>query len=371
MLLYKIIFYISFLFLANIIEAKRKAYTEVPALIHLYAANQNDTNGFNLVQDLPALIYKNILSGKLTLWDSPKKQVAISPNALQNIENSNSALFSNLESLFINELWTSTRRKTEFYVAGFSFLAETDKGRVSFGYVDAAEAYSILATNYITTNVNGPAELNYINALYSRKYDFALIQFGNTNFSKNIALAQKIKNDAFYSKKKVSGLYQLPTSKMLSYVIDKNVSEKNDAGIVLIKGLENFLNTNKEIFFEIGGSKYYDYQTFKNELSITRIEIIEEWRKNGNVYSYLPKSIKIFTNNKPLNTLTFEEIEKWNLLIQFKSIDDIVAEKNYLFSIFKFNNTLIPPDESALYLKALKEYKWTQVSNYVKYSRNN
>lgn len=369
--MYKLIFCISFFITINNANAKRKVYTEVPALIHLYAANQSDTNGFNLVEELPKLLYKQIIDGKITLWDSPKKQVAISPNALRNIENSNNASFSNVESLFINELWTSNRRKTDFFIAGFSFLAETDKGRVSFGYIDALEAIKILANNTISTNVNGPAELSFINALYSRKYDFALIQFGNTDFSKNIALAQKIKNDAFYSKKKVSGLYQLPTSKMLSYVVDKNLADKNDAGIALIKGLENFLNTNKEIFFEIGGSKYYDFQTFKNELSITRIEIVEEWRKNENVYSYLPKSIKIYTNNKPLNTLTFEEIEKWNLLIQFKSIYDILAEKNYLFSIFKFNNTLIPPDESALYLKALKEYKWTQVSNYVKYSRNN
>ena len=346
-------------------------YTEVPALIHLYAANQSDTNGFNLVDELPKLLYKNILEGKLTLWDSPKKQVAISPNALKNIENSNNATFSNVESLFINELWTSNRRKTEFFIAGFSFLAETDKGRVSFGYVDAKEAILILANNFILTNVNGPAELSFINALYSRKYDFALIQFGNTDFSKNIALAQKIKNDAFYSKKKVNGLYLLPTSKLLSYVIEKNVADKNDAGSALIKGLENFLNSNKEIFFEIGGNKYYDFHTYKNELSITRIEIVEEWQKKGNTFSYVPKNIKIYINNKPLNTLSFEDIEKWNLLIQFKSIDDILAEKKYIFSIFKFNNTFIPSDESALYLKALKEYKWTQVSNYIKYSRNN
>ena len=71
-----------------------------------------------------------------------------------------------------------------------------------------------------------------------------------------------------------------------------------------------------------------------------------------------------------MNTLSFEEVAKWQLLINFKTLEDVLLEKAFNFSIYKINRDLIPYNESAVYLKALREYKWTQVSNYVKYSKN-
>ncbi len=363
--LYTVIFFSCFG-----LQARFKSYTEVPVLIHLYAANQNDTNGFNLVTELPKLIYRKINEGTLTLWDSPKKQVAISAAALKNIEVNNQTSFAYVESLFINEVWTSSRTKTEFYIVGFSFLAETENGRISFGFVDAMEAFPCLSQNNIPTNVNGPAELSFINALYSKKYDFSVIQFGNTDFSKNVTLAQKIKKEAFYSKKKIGGLQILPKTKMLSYVLEKNLENPNDPGAAVLLSIENFLNESKEVFFEIGGSKYYNFEKYKSEVSITRIEITEVWEKKGNSIFYSPRFVQLYANNKPLNLLSFDDIMKWHLLIKFKSLEDILTEKNYLFSIFKCNNTMIQPNEAPLYYKALMEYQWTQVSNYVKFSKN-
>jgi len=352
------------------LQARFKSYTEIPVLIHLYGSNQSDTNGFNLVYELPRLIYKKINEGSLTLWDSPKKQIAISASALKNIEVNNNTSFANVESLFINEVWTSSRRRTEFYIVGFSFLAETDKGRISFGYVDALEAFPFLSQNLISTNVNGPAELSFINALYSKKFDFSVIQFGNTDFSKNMGLAQTIKKEAFYSKKKIIGLYTLPKTKMVSYVLEKNLQDPNDPAAAVLLSIENFLNESKEVFFEIGGSKYYNFEKYKSEVSITRIEITEVWEKRGNLIFYYPRYVQLYANNKPLNLLSFDEIMKWKLLIKFKSLEDILTEKNYLFTIFKLNNTMIPANEATFYYKALKDYQWTQVSNYVKFSRN-
>ncbi|MDI1234112.1 MAG: hypothetical protein PSX81_07515 [bacterium] len=368
--MYKKLLYILLFSACINLQARTKAYTEVPVLIHLYAANQSDTNGFNLVTDLPQLIYKKINEGTLTLWDSPKKQIAISASALKNIEVNNRTSFANVESLFINEVWTSSRRRTEFYIVGFSFLAETENGRVSFGYVDAQEAFPFLVQNNIPTNVNGPAELSYINALYSKRYDFSLIQFGNKDFTKDLSLAQKIKKEAFFSKKKIIGLQPLPQTKMLSYVLEKNLQNPNDPASAMLNSIENFLNESKEIFFEIGGSKYYDFEKYKSEITITRIEITEIWEKRGNLIYYRPQFVQLYANNKPLNLLSFDDIMKWHLLIKFKSMEDILTEKNYLFNIFKCNNTMIPPNEAPFYYKALKEYQWTQVSNYVRFTKN-
>lgn len=366
----KRIFYIILLFPFFSLHARFKSYTEVPVLLHLYEVNQNDTNGFNLVTELPKLIYRKINEQKITLWDSPKKQIAISASALKSIESNNNTSFANVESLFIHEVWTSSRTKTEFYVVGFSFLAETEKGRIAFGYIDAVEAFQILFSNYIPTNVNGPAELSFINALYSKRYDFSLIQFGNTDLTKNLSLPQQIKKEAFYSRKKVIGLQPLPQTKMLSYALEKNLENPEDPASLLLLSIENFLNESKEVFFEIGGSRYYNFLKYKNEVSVTRIEITEVWKKTGNKIIYEPRYVQLYVNNKPMNLLTFDEIMKWHLLIKFKSLEDILIEKNYLFTIFKLNNTMIPITEAQFYYKALKNYRWTQVSNYVKYSKD-
>lgn len=347
-----------------------KLYTEVPALIHLSKTEQEDTNGFNLVEYLPSLVYKKIQEGKIKLWDSPKKQIVLTFEALQNIENSNSVSFARTQNLFLNELWTSSRRKTEFVIVGISFLSESPKGKISLGYVDMQEALSILSSELIPCNVNGPAQLTYINALYSRRYNFNLLQFGSRDFTVNPASSFSIKRDAFMSKKKVQGLYKFPSNKMVTYVIEKNVSEVNDPGTDCMKSVEKFLNDNKEILFNIGGDKYFDYQKKIFDITITRIEVTEIWEKKGNVISYKPYQVRLFANNKPLNTLSFDEVAKWQLLINFKTLEDVLIEKTFQYSIYKINRDLIAYTEAALYLKALRDYKWTQVSYYVKYSKD-
>ncbi len=349
-------------------EAK-KLYTEVPVLIHLARAEQEDTFGFNLVEHLPSLIYKGIIDGKITLWDSPKKQIAISPEALKNIESSNSVSFAKTGNLFFNELWTSSPRKTEFVVLGLSFLSESPKGKISFGFVEILQALPILSQT-IPTNVNGPAQISYIDAIYSRRYHFNLLQFGSRDFSSNPSSSFTIKKDAFYSKKKVSGLYKPKNTKMVTFVIEKNLSESDDPGSNCLHSIEKFLNDNKEILFNIGGDKHFDFQNRLLDITITRIEVTEIWEKQGNQIVYTPYSVKIFANNKPMNILTFEEVAKWQLLINFKTLEDVLLEKAFNFSLYKINRDLIPYTESAVYLKALREYKWTQVSNYVKYSKN-
>lgn len=347
-----------------------KSYTEVPVLIHLPKGEQSDTFGFNLVEHLPHLIYKKINEGKLNLWDSPKKQVIISPEALKDIENSNNVSFAYTQNLFLNELWTSSRRKTEFVILGFSFLSESPKGKISFGYVDLLDALPFLGSEFIPCNVNGPAQLTYINALYSRKYTFNLLQFGNKDFTVNPVASFQIKKDAFYSKKKVNGIYRFPQTKMVTYVLEKNIGQLNDPGADCIASIEKYLNNNKEVLFNIGGNKYFDYQRKVFEITVTRVEITEIWEKNGTQITFKPYQVRIFANNKPLDVISFEEVAKWQLLINFKTLEDVLKEKGFDYSIYKINKDLIPYAESSIYLKALKEYKWSQVSYYVKYSRN-
>lgn len=347
-----------------------KIYTEVPALIHLAGNEQEDTNGFNLVEHLPSFIYSAINDGKIRLWDSPKKLIVITPQALQNLEKSNSVSFSRTGHLFLNELWTGSRRKTEFAIVGISFLSESPKGKISFGYIDLAEASALLSKSLIPCNVNGPAQITYMEALYSRRYQFNLLQFGSNDFASNPLQSVIIRNEAFYSKKRVTGLFVPPQTKMLTYVIEKSVGQAYDPGADCLGSIEKYLNENKEVLFNIGGDRYFDYQNSLFDITVTRIEVTEIWTKKDDLITYTPQTVRIFANNKPLRTITFEEIAKWKLLIGFKTLEDILREKVFAYSIYKINRDLIPYEESGLYLKALLDYKWTQVSTYVKYSRN-
>jgi hypothetical protein len=366
--LYKSLLYLILSFSAFQVHAK-KLYTEVPALIHLAKVDQQDTNGFNLVEHLPKLLYDAILQNKVTLWDSPKKQIAISASALQKIESDNFVSFQKIENLFINELWTGSRRKTQFVIIGFSFLSEGKKGKVSFGYIDFNEAIPVLTSKIIPTNVNGSAMLNYAEALYSRKYVFNLMQFGNNTFFNDINKSIQIKRDAFANpKKRIQGLHVLKNDKMMVYALDKNPGEVNDPASLIYESVEQFLNTNKATLLNIGGSKYYSNKVM-SDVIVTRIEITEYWQKNKNTITYTPVSIRIFVNNKPLNDITIEDFNKWQLLFSFKSLEDVLIEKQFQYHLYKINSELIPLDVSDLFIKAIKEYKWSQVRNYVKYSK--
>lgn len=349
-----------------------KPYTEVPALIHLNKEEQEDSNGFNLVEFLPEFMYRQIQSGKVILWDSPKKQIEISFAALSDIEKSNNVSFAKTRNLFINELWSGTRRRTEFVIIGFSFLSESAKGKISFGYVDMKDVIQLLANNNIPCNVNGPAQLTYLNALYSRRYQFNLVQFGNKDFSVRPELSIRIRNEAFYSKKKVQGISKMPLTKMVTYTIEKNPGQPNDIGTACFQTIENYLNENKEVLFNLGGSQYFDFHNRLLNIAITRIEVTEVWTRKGKNITFSPYQITIYANNKPLNTISIAELDQWNLLIGFKTLEDIFIEKSFQYNLYKLNKDLIHISESGYYIKALLDYKWswTQVSKVVQHSRN-
>ena len=72
-------------------------------------------------------------------------------------------------------------------------------------------------------------------------------------------------------------------------------------------------------------------------------------------------------NNKKLTAFSSDEIENLNITIRFKTIADILKEKEFKIAITEINHINIDPKEKEAYLKALENYKWTQISQYVKY----
>lgn len=350
------------------------AYTDVPCLIHLDYARQNDSIGFNLVNDLPKSIYKEILSGRIPLWDSPKKNIRITGAALRKLEENTNTKFTRTNNLFINEVWSHKGRNTKFVILGFSFFNEKinkkDKTieKLNYGYVEMKSAYQFLVNTQIKVNVNGPASLTFYQALMSRAYHFNLVQFGNNDFKDDASKSIQIKNKAFGKKARIDAKYEIPNTKRVVLIIKKDSEHPSNSGNVLIEGFESFFNVNREEFFNIGGANYYDYKTYKSGLKITRLEVEETWikRKDGLVERKI-ETVTFYINNKKMRPLTIDEINSYNLLIIFKTPQDIIREKKYNYQIFKLNGNYIAEEQSHKYIEALNKYYWSQVSRFVKF----
>lgn len=350
---------------------KNHAYSEVPVLTYIPVENQSDTMGFNLAAQLPELIYQLILSNKIILWDSPKKSIKISADGLQSIENSTGTSFSRPKGFFMNEIWSSNKKKTDFMIVGFSFLNESSNGRVSYGYVDAREAAPFLVREQIRTNVNGPAYFSYMEALYSRRYYFIVTQFGSNKFQENQEEAAEIKEKAFGRNKTIVPDINFPPIKLITYFIDKDPSNPDDGGMILYRGFEKLFADNRELFFDKGGSKYFDFKKYKSELVVTRIEAEEDWIQTPYGIVSIPKRFIVYVNNKKLDAFELEEMYAMKMTIGLKSPEDHLLEKNFQYSLVKINQNFIGQGESELYLRALNEYSWTQLSRFVKYSKQN
>jgi hypothetical protein len=342
-------------------------YTNKPVLVNLNINRQSDSMGFNMVYELQNHCYKHIIAGTLKLWDSPQKNIRISPSALQAIEQSSDTRFNKTANVFFHEFWSSGRKKTTFTIVGISFINDGSKGKVSYGYIDLKESWNILSSIILECNVNGPSEIKLTDALYSRNYNFNVVQFGSQKFTQKPENAIRIRDKAFYAKREIEGLFSIPQTKSVYYKIIAHTEDADDPGNMIMNNMQRFLNDNKDILFNMGADKYYDYKTLKTDVLLTGIEFHEEWKHTEKGIFYEVKDIVIYINNKPLNTVSADVVYQWNLLYRFKTMEDLIQEKSYDLVLTRINSTLIPEWDSHKYLKALNVYNWSQVSRYVQF----
>ena len=343
------------------------AYTNKPVLVNLNINRQSDSMGFNMVYELQNHCYKHIMAGTIKLWDSPQKNIRISPTALQAIEQSSDTRFNKTANVFFHEFWSSGRNKTSFTIVGISFINDGNKGKVSYGYIDLKESWNVLNSVILECNVNGPSGIKLTDALYSRNYNFNVVQFGKQKFIKNPENAIRARDKAFYGRREIEGLYSIPLTKDVYYKIVAHTEDNDDPGNMILNNMQRFLNDNKDILFNLGADKYYDYKTLKSDIIVTGIEFHEEWQHHSNGIYYNVKDIVIYINNKPLNKAAADVVYGWNLLYRFKTMEDLVQEKSYDLILTRINSTLIPEWDSHKYLKALNVYNWSQVSRYVQF----
>ena len=342
-------------------------YTDRPAIIHIDKNKQLDTNGFNMGSELIEAVYQLVLQEKVKLYLSPRKEDVISIATMRGIEESNGLNFDRIKDIFFHEYWTSNRKKTSFTIVGISFVGKTNGGEsVSFGYLDLKEAWPYLSTMQVHMNENGNFGMNITEAMYSRRYSFNLVQLGHKDFKNKPEKSIKCKKYAFNGSKELKALTPYKNDKKVKYLIEQRTSETTEIGHIIYANLESFLNTNKEVLLNIGGAKYFDYKGLKSEVAITRLEVIERYSKfpKGGLNTQVVELL-IYVNNKPLNPVALNTVLGWGIIFNFNSIEDILREKKFKYTLLQLNSVLIPEYESDWYLAGLQSYNWSRLSHYV------
>lgn len=345
----------------------KAVYMDKPVLSHVGVSGQHDTFGFNLAMHLPDFIYEQVEAGNLTLWGSPKKQTPLNIAALKEIERSSKSKFKNCSDLFLHEFWDCSKRKLKFVVAGISFMYNSGTLRKPYGYIDAQEAFRLLASNLMPCNPNAPADLTYWEAINSKRFHFTIVQYGRRQFADKPLEAVELKNKIFNGKRKLDPKIPWPDSKLIVYELEDNYLVDHDYAQYLKKGLEKYFNKNRTLIKSHDLGNFYDSGDYKGYFQVTGLQIHETWSKRGPLLISYVDSMVVYINNKKMRAFTGDEIRSFNLKIRFKSVIDILKEKSFKLNIISINNVLIEPKKQVLYKKGLEDYKWTQLTEYVKY----
>ncbi|MFY0643072.1 MAG: hypothetical protein JXR19_01245 [Bacteroidia bacterium] len=337
-------------------------YDYTPVLLHLDKDRQADSLGYNIVKEIHRLVYAKILSEDIALWSSPSKQVQIDKHSFMEMEKSAFVPFVESKHFFIHELWRIYKRSFSFGVIGFSFTGETKGGRkINYGYIDANDVILLMQDRNIPNNANGSTDLSYWDALHSMHFDFDLVQFGTDDFKEKPMRSFMLKDQAIVSNKIKRNLYPIIPAKLIEYKIispDHSASAEN---AVAYKSLETFINENKQIILNAGGTAFLSHFNVP-KWNLDNIIVVEKWTK----YNQLPfqelLEIQLFIDGKSV-TLGKEELEDLDVKINLMGIEEYMTDKSFLFILQKVNDQEIAAHESEQTYKALFSKEWNKIIN--------
>ncbi len=359
---------LSVLFLHLIIPGMATLAVQSPVLLFLSKQDQVDTLGYNIVNELPMLVYNEIMSGRVPLWDSPEKTIQIKPSSLKRLEVSSGDDFIRARQLFIYELWDLDKRKGDLKTVGFYFSSRTTKGEdVSYGFVEYEPLDSLFRVSYIPSNANGNCNISFYEVLKSKYYFFNVVQVGEkkiTNIKEALALKDEVK--LIVNQRTVPPDYDC---KMVEYQIEHNEKDSSETAAKserLLKSLQLFLNENIEVFYNLGGDKILNFIQAQT-VTVSSVEIHENWRKILDRTETELISFRIYAEKEALDILPRADIHEFDLLVDFMTLPDFLNEKEFYFRITKINNQEIVDAQSAAYLKGLKTWKWNQLTEFVRY----
>lgn len=348
-------------------------FTQTPVLIRVVRGEQHDTLGCNVVSEVTALVYKQVVNGKVKLWDSPDKEIKITGLSLLEIERSSYTSFTNQEIIYVYEYWTGVGKSLKSETSGFSFSSKSKTGEeVSFGYVDFKDIQDLVFSTTVKSNANGNFNTTLAYYLNGKNYTYHIIQFGG-NVIDNVTKSDQIKNDV------TAGTGRFPNSsasfaeiqqKIVTWMLDVNDNSDSQKFINSRRfenAVQDFLSTNKEVYYNLGGDKIGSHISEKPKLLITKIEVKEIWKKINDKVEYDPVSVTVYVNDTALSEILYRDMVKMDIAVGLKSWIDFIREKQFYYIVKKINTQEISPAQSFIYLKALQTYDWRRLTEFVKY----
>lgn len=336
-----------------------------PVLLMLSTEQQSQSFGYNYVQQFSHLMYTQLMSGKLKVWDSHDKKNRLSVDSIVAIQDASETFFSDLYSIFIYENWTKTKSEIQTTTLGFSFIAKNKLGEnVSYGYIDYADVKTVLSTNIVTVNANGNYNQSFNTVLMIKAFDYAIIQFGS-EVNQDRKASEKIKKEYLAEFPFNDTAYPVrPQRKLVQYVIEHQTDGKSSQvkfTNAFLTAVDSYFVANQSRFF----SKELQLRDTVKRTDSTHLEVTELWELKSGVISQVQQLI-ITVNNQPLRPLSVGELMDMDFSFEQKDLLQVLNQKKFKYIITKINSQGIDSSRSNRYQKALLNMHWSDLNKHAK-----
>lgn len=344
---------------------------EIPVLLRLAAKEQQDTTGCNFVYELCSLMHDEIMNGKIELWDSPARDLKITPSSLQAISNSSGIPLNSKDNqmIYLYEFWNDERGALKSRTQGFLFTAREANGKeISYGYVDFSSAEASCMRYRVKANVNGDYNSTAASYLSSKHFNYNIIQFNNQVISgvKESAeiISAYVKGRIFNAQ---PGNEKEVKLKLVEYTFEPDPGTPEGlAAKKIITGIDSFLHANIEILYNHGNDSLLNVLQGK-KWKITRVDVREIWRREQNSIGSSLVGVSLYINNMKIPEWPFRILTTLEIDFEGLSLMNRFAIKDFAHRILKINEEEISRGDALLYRKALNETAWNRLSDYVKY----
>ncbi len=340
---------------------------EAPVMLHLSGKNQPDTLGTNLVEYLPQLLYKEVIEGRVKLWEGPSKEKQVSVERLNEIEQSTATLFTKCNDLFLFEVWVIKKKHITPFTFGIGFVTQNTRGEeVSFGYVDYNDIRTLLRTNRIPCNANANFGTTYEDAIMQRIFVFTLMQYNKKTF-KTVIEAKQAQDELLHTRKykyTAANVSQREITYSISFANASNEQSSINA-INILQAFENYFSRNIQDFLNIGGDKLHE-STTKAGVSLLAIEITELWSRHGiagNTTTNVER-LKFYFKSGELSSVSYNDVATFNVTVGTRAVWDVIGDKKFDYRLVKINDQLVSPTESIVYVSGLKVSPWNKLLQY-------
>lgn len=341
---------------------------QIPVILRVTAADQEDTLGCNFVQELTRITYDALINGKARLWNSPGKEIQISGEGLRSIEQSSNTLFTGQEVIFIYEYWSNLNRDLKSVTTGFLFSNKTKLGEdVEYGYVEFEDLQEFFMRERVRTNANGNFNANLMTYLQSKYFNYNFLQFAGKVID-NVNDSRKIREEFIGVLKFNQSSFarnEVP-QKMVRWTIESGTdraTEKSKRSYELLLAIEKYLRSNEEVFYNLGGDQVQTHVQ-KGNWKVSKVEVNELWKKINGEIMFDPTEVIIYINDKPLASIPYRDMLRMEVRVNDLHWLDVMRLKNFNYLIRSINQQEILRADAFAYQKALLEAAWNKLTVY-------